>query len=79
MWREREWPAPDITFEHDQEGTPVGRRITRLLAQLGLNRRKFIAPNGMTTRQPQRITAERPGRTVHFDVKKVGRIPDGGG
>ena len=72
--------SPRITFELHQDGTSVSRRtITRLLAQLGLNRRKFIDPNGQTNRQPQRITAERPGHMVHIDVKKVGRIPDGGG
>lgn len=32
-----------------------------------------------TNRETQRITAERPGHMIHIDVKKVGRIPDGGG
>lgn len=40
---ERKWPASRIAFELDRAGTPVSRRtVTRLLAQLGLNRRKFI-------------------------------------
>ncbi|MFB7669255.1 IS481 family transposase [Kitasatospora sp. NPDC056138] len=78
--REHKWPASRIAFELEQAGTPVSRRtVTRLLAQLGLNQRKFIDPNGETNREPQRITAERPGHMVHIDVKKVGRIPDGGG
>lgn len=79
MRREHKWSASRIAFELEQEGTSVGRRtITRLLVQLGLNRRKFIDPNGESNRDPQRITAERPGHMVHLDVKKVGRIPDGG-
>lgn len=53
--------------------------ITRLLSQLGLNRRKFSDPNGETNREPQRIIAKWPVHMVHIDVKKVGRIPDGGG
>ncbi|CAN5139350.1 IS481 family transposase [soil metagenome] len=80
MRREHKWSASRIAFELFQEGTPVSRRtITRLLAQLGLNRRKFIDPNGDTNREPQKIVAERPGHMVHIDVKKTGRIPDGGG
>ena len=80
MRREHKWSASRIAFELHQNGTPVGRRtITRLLAQLGLNRRKFIDPNGETNREPQKIIAERPGHMVHIDVKKTGRIPDGGG
>ncbi len=80
MRREHKWSASRIAFELNSEGTPISRRtITRLLAQLGLNRRRFIDPNGETNRQPQQITAERPGHMIHIDVKKVGRIPDGGG
>lgn len=80
MRRKHKWPASRIAFELDQAGTPVSRRtVTRLLAQLGLSRRKFIDPNGETNRTSQRIDAERPGHMVHIDVKKVGRIPDGGG
>lgn len=80
MRREQKWPASRITFELQQDGIAVSRRtVTRLLAQLGLNRRRFIDPNGETNREPQQIVAARPGHMVHVDVKKVGRIPDGGG
>ena len=41
--------------------------------------RRFIDPNGETNRKPQVIVAKRPGQIVHVDVKKVGKIPDGGG
>lgn len=55
------------------------RTITRHLAHLGLNRRRFIDPHGHTTRKPRTITARRPGHMVHIDVKKGGRTPDGSG
>lgn len=80
MRREHKWAASRIAFELEQKGTPVSRRtITRLLAQLGLNQRRSIDPTGDTNREPQQIVAARPGHMVHIDVKKVGRIPDGGG
>lgn len=80
MRREHKWSASRIAFELEQTGTPASRRtVTRLLAQLGLSQRDFIDPNGENNREQQRIIAERPGHMVHIDVKKVGRIPDGGG
>lgn len=80
MRRENKWPASRIAFELHKDKTPVVRRtITRLLAQLGLNHQKFIDPNGENNREPQKINAERPGHMVHIDVKKAGRIPEGGG
>jgi hypothetical protein len=35
--------------------------------------------DGQTNRARRRIIARRPGPMVHVDVKKIGRIPDGGG
>lgn len=55
------------------------RTVSRHLLALGLNRRRFIDPNGDSNRATREITARRPGHMVHIDVKKVGRIPDGGG
>lgn len=78
--RAKKWPAARIAFELHADGVPISRRtITRHLAQLGLNRRRFIDPNGQTNREVKTITAKHPGHMVHLDVKKVGRIPDGGG
>lgn len=78
--RDHKWSATRITFELNEAGVTISRRtVTRLLAQLGLNRRRFIDPNGDLSRQPKTIVAKRPGYMVHVDVKKVGRIPDGGG
>lgn len=80
MRRKHKWPATRIEFELVLEGTVVSRRtISRILLQVGLNRRRFIDPTGETNREPLRIIAQRPGHMVHIDVKKVGRIPDGGG
>lgn len=80
MRRERKWSASRIAFELEQDRAKVARRtIILLLARLGLNRRSFIDPNGETNRTQRRITASRPSHMVHIEVKKVGRIPDGGG
>lgn len=80
MRRENKWPASRIAFELEQNGTAVSRRtVTRLLEQMGLNRRRFIDPGGENNREPRKIIAVRPGHMVHLDVKKVGRIPEGGG
>lgn len=78
--RGHKWSASRIAFELNETGIVVSRRtVTRLLAQLGLNRRRFIDPDGDSNRKPRVIVAKRPGHMVHIDVKKVGRIPDGGG
>ncbi|GAA3569325.1 hypothetical protein GCM10022222_61900 [Amycolatopsis ultiminotia] len=78
--REHKWSASRIAFELNETGIGASRRtVTRLLAQLGLNERRFIDPDGDTNRAPRVTVAKRPGHMVHIDVKKVGRIPDGGG
>jgi transposase InsO family protein len=80
MRREHKWSASRIAFELEAQGSPVSRRtVTRHLARLGLHRRRFIDPTGASNRAPRTITACRPGHMIHLDVKKVGRIPDGGG
>jgi transposase InsO family protein len=78
--RERKWSATRIAHELSAEEHVVSRRtVSRHLADLGLNHRRFIDPSGETNRQPSKIIARRPGHMVHLDVKKVGRIPEGGG
>lgn len=78
--RTHKWSAARIALELQGEGIAIGRRaVSRQLLALGLNRRKFIDPNGDSNREPRKINARRPGHMVHIDVKKVGRIPDGGG
>ena len=49
----------------------------RVLVRHGLNRLAWMdRPTGRVIR---RIHTDRPGELVHIDVKKLGRIPDGGG
>jgi transposase InsO family protein len=51
--------------------------VHRVLCRLGLNRLAWLdRPTGRVVR---RIETSRPGELVHVDVKKLGRIPDGGG
>jgi transposase InsO family protein len=51
--------------------------VHRVLVRHGLHRLGWIdRPSGRVIR---RIHTERPGELVHLDVKKLGRIPDGGG
>ncbi|MFF0290047.1 IS481 family transposase [Streptomyces sp. NPDC005262] len=51
--------------------------VHRVLTRNRLNRLAFLdRPTGQVIRRYER---ERPGELVHIDVKKLGRIPDGGG
>jgi len=47
-----------------------------VLRRAGLN---VLARLDRTTRAVQRYERDRPGELVHFDIKKLGKIPDGGG
>jgi transposase InsO family protein len=50
--------------------------VDGVLARHGLNR---LAHTDRTSGAVVRYQRERPGELVHLDVKKLGRIPDGGG
>ncbi len=51
--------------------------VHRVLCRQGLNRLAWIdRPSGQVIR---RIHTDHPGELVHIDVKKLGRIPPGGG
>ncbi|WP_405502739.1 IS481 family transposase [Streptomyces niveus] len=51
--------------------------VHRILTRHGLNRLAwFDRPTGTVIRRYER---DRPGELIHIDVKKLGRIPDGGG
>lgn len=79
--RERKWSARRIHrhllgLGHELHLRTVGRWLNRL----GISRLRDLTPDGDDLRRPpQRIRAGWPGHMVHLDVKKVGRIPDGGG
>lgn len=79
--RERKWSATRIAHElHTRHDIELSRRtVSRILVDLGLNRRRFIDPEGDSNRTARTIDARCPGHMIHVDVKKVGRIPDGGG
>jgi transposase InsO family protein len=51
--------------------------VHKVLVRLGLNRLSWMdRPTGRVIRRYER---ENPGDLVHVDIKKLGRIPDGGG
>ncbi|MDK9660563.1 IS481 family transposase [Propionibacterium freudenreichii] len=79
--REKKWSARRIARElADGHGFRCCvRTVTRWLDRLGLNRIRDITPDGKDLRRPGKIIARYPGHMVHMDVKKVGKIPDGGG
>lgn len=54
--------------------------IHRILDRHGISRLRDIDVDGDDLREPvRRYEWDRPGDMVHVDVKKIGRIPDGGG
>jgi hypothetical protein len=58
--RTRKWSASRIAFQLSGQGVIISRRtVSRHLAALGLNRRRFIDPTGQTNPSPQRIIARR--------------------
>jgi transposase InsO family protein len=78
--RTRKWSARRIAVELNNHGVPVSATtVGRWLVRLGLNQRGWLDPAGEVNRAPRRIIARYPGHMIHVDVKKVGRIPDGGG
>ncbi len=77
--RDRKWSARLIAVELTRLGDPIATRtVGRWLERLGLNQRRLRDTDGTPLRTPGKITARFPGH-VHLDVKKVGRIPQGGG
>ncbi|WP_188944586.1 IS481 family transposase [Nakamurella endophytica] len=78
--RDRKYSAARIALELATDGHQVSvRTVGRWLARLGINHRRHLDVDGTDLRRPGRIMARFPGHMIHLDVKKVGRIPDGGG
>ena len=78
--REHKWTARQIARELNGRGHACSvATVGRWLRRLGINRRKDLDPEGHSNRVVGTITARFAGHMVHLDVKKVGRIPDGGG
>ncbi|MFI7743202.1 IS481 family transposase [Kocuria rhizosphaericola] len=79
--RKRKWSARRI-HRHlvDLAVTISLRTVGRWLHRLGISRLRDLTPEGENSRRtPGRIRAAWPGHMVHLDVKKIGKIPDGGG
>jgi transposase InsO family protein len=51
--------------------------VGRVLTRLGINRLEWF--DRPTRRPVRRYERDTPGELVHVDIKKLGRIPDGGG
>lgn len=80
MRRDHKWSARQITHELNADGITISMStVTRWLARLGLNRRRWLEIDGTPTRAVNRIVAAAAGDMIHVDVKKVGAIRDGGG
>ncbi|WP_062735921.1 IS481 family transposase [Kocuria turfanensis] len=79
--RDRKWSARRIHRHLLDLGHRLHlRTVGRWLSRLGISRLRDLTPDGDDLRRPpRRIRAGWPGHMVHLDVKKVGRIPDGGG
>ena len=79
--RTRERRGPDWLAA--ELGVPA-RTVSRVLVRRGLPRLRTLDPmTGEVIRSSKqtavRYERSRPGELVHMDVKKLGRIPDGGG
>ena len=74
----RRWGPHRISYHLGLPRSTVGRVLSRyrmpVLAHLD-------QATGRVVRRPQPVRYERatPGELVHVDIKKLGRIPDGGG
>lgn len=78
--RKHKWSARLITAELHERGITISQAtVGRWLQRLGLNQRRHLDIDGTPTRVPGKIIARYPGHMLHVDVKKVGRIRDGGG
>jgi transposase InsO family protein len=74
--RGQDWLGPEL-------GIPA-RTVSRILRRHGVPRLACCDPMTGEVIRASKTTAvryerERPGELVHMDVKKIGRIPDGGG
>ena len=79
--RKHKWSARRIHRHLAERAIEISlRTVGRWLHRLGISRLRDLTPEGENSRRvPGRIRAAWPGHMVHLDVKKVGRIPEGGG
>lgn len=68
------------SLERDYKITLASATVHRILVRRGLNQlRDLDPPTGEQMRAVLRFEHDAPGAMVHVDVKKLGRIPTGGG
>ena len=74
----RRWGPHRIGYHLGLSRSTVGRVLTRYRMPLLMH---LDQATGLPVRRPRpvRYEADRPGELVHVDIKKLGRIPDGGG
>ena len=79
--REKKWGPDRISgYLAGQEISVAPATVHRELKRRGLNRlRDLDRPTGEDLREVVRYEHGAPGDMIHIDVKKVGKIPDGGG
>jgi transposase InsO family protein len=78
--RERKLGPVQIAGILQAEGISVAHStVHRVLQRLGISRLRDLDPSGENLRQVIRYEHDAPGELIHLDVKKIGRIPDGGG
>lgn len=79
--RATKWGPDRISGFLALEGVPIApATVHRVLKRRGLNRRRDIdPPTGEDMRETIRYEHGAPGDMLHIDVKKVGKIPLGGG
>lgn len=74
--RTRKWSAARIAFELNGPGTPISpRTVSRHLAHLGLNRRKFIDPTGHTNRELAGSSPDAPGTWCMWTSRRSAAYP----
>lgn len=74
----RRWGPHRIAYHLRLHRSTVGRVLARYRMPLLVN---VDQSTGLPVRKPKpkRYEVDRPGQLVHVDIKKQGRIPDGGG
>lgn len=79
--RDKKYGPDRISGELALEGVTISAAtVHRELVRRGINRlRTLDPPTGEDQRQTNRYEHLAPGDMIHVDVKKVGKIPDGGG
>lgn len=80
---DKKWGAARIAAWLKDVGPPYSishSTVQRILERYGMNQlRDLDMPTGESKREVHRYEHNAPGQMIHVDIKKFGRIPDGGG